>query len=79
MSRFNGVILKKIIMKKPKQKVFKLFVIGKRRVKIIQRFNHSILVEYYDTKKQASVNPELIKTILKQYEVKTDTQQKLDI
>jgi hypothetical protein len=42
---------------------YKLFLIGKKAVKILQRFDNSVLVEYVATEKQSSVNPSLIKSI----------------
>lgn len=41
----------------------KLHLIGKRAVKIIARFDNSLLVEYVKTGKQSSVNPSSVKTI----------------
>lgn len=42
---------------------YKLHLVGKKSIKIIERFDNSVLIEYVKTKAQASINPNLIKTI----------------
>ena len=42
---------------------YKIHLIGKKAVKIIERFENSILVEYIKTGVQSSVNPSAVKTI----------------
>lgn len=67
-------------MDKPQERRFKLFLVKGKAVKIIQTFNHSTLVEYVKTGKQASINPALIKTKVINYEVKPESpQQKLEL
>jgi len=42
---------------------YKLHLIGKKSIKIIERFDNSVLVKYVKTGIEASVDPKLIKTI----------------
>lgn len=39
----------------------KLFLIGKKSVKVLQRFDHSWLVEYVKTGVQVCINPVFVK------------------
>lgn len=64
---------------KPSKKKFIYFVIGKRRVKILQSFNHSYLVKYYDNGKTASVSKSVVKKLIKEYTPKHSTQYKLGL
>jgi hypothetical protein len=39
----------------------KLFLVGRKSVKILERFDNSLLVEYVKTGVQACINPELVR------------------
>jgi len=41
---------------------YKLFLIGRKAVKIIARFDHSWLVEYVIGGRQVSIDPKFVKT-----------------
>jgi hypothetical protein len=58
---------------------YKLFLYGKKAVKIIARFDHSILIEYVVGGRQASVNPKHVKCRIIKYTKKTPIVKQLKL
>ena len=64
------------------QKTYVYFLVGKKKVDILQSFDHSYLVRYVKSGKEVSIAKEFVKKVTKRYIKKIhpkNTQFKLDL